>query len=1642
MHGGGDGGITVRELLQSWLPPNTRLVDALEGVRSLIGMKELQGMLAFVPLHAEVLKRDGAGVGAAYLAGEKFLKALASEYAFLLFPKGDSSKLTNVARVLLSSDTLDPELVKFLGTTLAARKVLLPFLALLVWARGIPAASSLLLPVLRSVMCTEEYAVSLPAVLSSFYPGESFARLSHEQQIELVVNGLERRGVRVSREAEVSNPNEGVEVRYTVRVKRGEGAESCQKGVTLAKFYGIVMDEGKNVLRGKLRKKMLNAQLTLRPADMKVWMRKIHRLLRFHPPYRDTLPQDFLENVNHCEGWMPLSEMHRILEAYSVEACKPMPSLEMLQKLLENHEHFERYEVDVCRVDGGAFEGQLCARARYAHRGFASISTRIFEKFVTVTEPNACPTYAWVPLNEKKQLDPGLRKGLYILHQDIQFVSLFSLESLEKFSLYQLQTPREEQYDEKLGVSRPLHFLELCLRAAVRDAKMRVLQASPRGEAAAHWYLFSTRKEDPAKEHLQIPRYYFTGRVATLCRGEAEQEDGTATTAEEEYPTGMVFSWCWFLKNTNHDGFSVEEVNRIFGSDRTDVSNDESGEGAAAEEEEEEEPVLSNSPTVMPSLDIKGAQVTVLNFVRSPELIVTRVSFPKHPPDGGFFWGRRKNIALFKKWVVDLGLRCSSLPSADDTQEELYQISRRGLWDQNFIDSIVKELELEDIPDRKVLLQALTRECENKEMNYEVLEFVGDAVMDFLVAFDSFLLGEPWNTHVIAELCSNELLAHLIPVSLSKALSQVYVDLHTKVKADMVEAILGAVYRSHMGLDRVRQQLRHFFSCIPAALAEGPRGLSPQNLLEQAAAACPYLRSDTELLEERHKYACSTLIDERSAAVFVTSATSSLGGHHMSHYASIPFKRIQDKAYATHFTTGKVYSYRRISSIDVPALFNRILDAFANSATAFANEIITKETHLTIDVDGLNVTSCGISKMIWEWFCSTFASHSAMLLLDCSGMSVVSKKMKHSCHIHFPQAVTSLQRLLQLITDLRKHIVRRLSHATRLGDVLGFCGTKGSEEPTALIGKIVFAMRCDPHKKDICEDPVLDCLDLRGMLCLGETCAAMRRHVYSYLTSVARRPSKKSHFVRLVPNSRCFGESSLASDHDVLMKVHWASEDAADVIGEFIWCPASRLVELSEESLGVVESVGHVVDGKKMRPKEFFIEQVTLLQKNSFFAPAFWDRVIDTSLVKSRKLRMYLNDKYDTVYGKEYRPLFLDTVFCSQGTIGAVRPDNSASGSVMRSPTGASNDEEMDQYPVEIAHASLLRLTSIRCPEYRDVQGLSRHAWWDGCNDDDNFGNFDGIEAIDDRLKSFEDYQACDGVPGADWALWIHAVFGILASDAKNLLGNETTKTAALQPAYWKFVEGTRQAHFLVAGEVMLAVGPCESLQQALEQKHGMETMTRCLVPNITIKEAPIDPRWLTAYAKDVFPLFLVLRKKPVVSAAAHTEQVGPGINTASLITATGTSINGGLTEMERPATASPNGGLPNRLRSSPERMVRLLLDNMDGSDRFIDQVYAAIVSAFRGPYRPSLFVTSEKKLFLFLSKHFPCVVSPQYFTACAVTGVRRCAQHVFAYIFVIDYTVNPYRNESLVAAMWEGLAVRNGRVYASSEAIRQCLLL
>ncbi|KEG12841.1 putative RNase III domain protein [Trypanosoma grayi] len=1675
------GIVTVAEALVAWLGSGTPLCNALQDVEKRIGTEELQHLLQYNVPHASTLLVKGKCVSATSLAGEKFTKALASEFACLNFPAADTAKVTNVTRVLSGTETLCPVLKDYYGFAISRRDVFMPFLALVVYASGIKVASCLLLPVFQSILRDNEYAISLPSILSAFFPGLAHGVLSHKQQIMKLLGALEKRGVHVRKEVE-GHRTDGTCELYTVRVFYEDAEQSCETGRRLTDFYAIVTEQGRKFQSNrKSEKRKERSSPTSSPKHMKMWMYEVHRLLRFQSPYKDLMGGD-LERVVQSNGWMPLSEIQRLLGSRTEATRRVSPKEEDLQHLFEQHDGFQRFQVGVCDVKGSSFEGQLCARALYAHRCGHSISESIFRDFAHVTDPSTCPPLAWVPV-EKPRKDK-ITTEPFKLYEDVLFVYAFPQESFDEFLRYREDVPPEEQYDEKLSKKAAQFFLEFCLRAAVRDEQMRVVQMPQRADAAVHWAIFPSRKESADSDGIEIPRYFFTGHVRILG-GTADDIRATETGGQS---SDLSFGKISALAGIDPDGFSAEEVERIFGTDRTAGGITGSGNGGMKDNGErccmggkssavkELDLISRDGRRTTAALNMDDAKVRVLEMCADPEKFIALVSFPKWDANGGPLLNRRTDIANFKKWVSSLGLLCRR--AEDDDTEGVYEIRRRALLDIAFVRKIAEELELKDFPDLRVLQQALTRECESPNANYEMMEFIGDAIMDFLVSFDSFLLGEPWNLDVVQLVCRNEVLSHLIPDELSRRLSHCYTGMDLKVKADMMEAILGAVYKRHMGLDRVRQLLRHFFKRIPCVRAR-ESDAATAGMLARAEDACPYLRHDGDSLEEKFRYDCVALIDHESAMRYALVKGRPFEGGHHSHYALTPFNRIQEKACATHFTTGPVFSYRLIPCIDTPELFNRILTLFDSGSIAFVNEIVTEDTHLAIDFDGADVRSFGVLALIWQWFQKRFVSSSSMLLMDCTGLSVVTKKLKWSHHIHFPQAVICLRKLQSDMEDLRKDIVQHLGRGSLLGEVVGFKTEEAQTGPITVIGRVVLSTR---YMMSVLSEagirPMRRCwafMNLRDLCQLGQACRKLRYSVFSHLCAVAQLSGVLASICGVHKKYDFKAKSDSAEyAHYVLIRVLFASSAAQGVVGELLLAPANEVSVVSEGATYVLSDVvrkpqeekngdnGVKLENEKMMTAKEFSNYVTLQREGGLFSTAYWNRVVDAGLATSRKLRMYLNDKCDMKYFQEYRPLFLDALYNVGGERRTVRPDRAViqQRSVVNKTAAAAlnvrsegdpkqqNDEET--YPLELAHASVLRLASLRSPTYRDVNGLLRSAWTEGCNADATFADFTHIEAVDDRLPSFEAYQRCrDPQRESEWTLWANGVCGMLCGDAVTEKDSDTAKTTALQPTYWTHDSSQQQAKLWIAGEVVLIVGPSKSLYEALTLQRGMETMARLLLPSILVKDSKFVEGWLTAYSPRVFPLFLPFLKKARPPSKKHNERVVPsgdcgirmsGGSSSSTAIIMNSQLSNGTTPHPKdvPALFNCSQTAPQRGPRKKEK-VCLLSYAMTGDPLVGEHIYPAIRSALRGQCRPFLIVTANTNAFSWLSVRFPCVVSPEYFKPSTSKGLRYAFCPVFCCIFVIDDTIEPY-SKDVVGAIWKRVTEGHGRLFAATAALQNCL--
>ncbi|KAG8340656.1 hypothetical protein TRVL_08517 [Trypanosoma vivax] len=1060
--------VCIKDVLANWLKSETTISEILNDMKTLIGEENFEKFITHPAPHLDADNRRCMEM--AKKVGEKLLKVLASEFAYLNFPDGDTNKLTNVVRVLISSDTFEPILKSHFFTNLSERDSYTAVLALVLYACGMGVAQQLVLPVFEQTWDIQSYSVHLPSLVAALCPGESTSNLKHEEKIEKICNVLEERGITIKRKTE-RQERPGSTGTFTVSVFHDGELKHHHECECLGDYFSIVMEEAKKILAADKKKVQNSPQVVLAPSDLRMWMHNVHAILRLHEPYRDHIGENMLDSIIQSNGWIPLSFVNEMLAIASKKKMHALPQRhEWLVQLLNKHDNFGRFQVGVCSMEDSRFKGEECARSFYGHDVSQNLAASIFREFKTVEgQGDVCHVFGWVNVH-KQQLEAMKRQEPLKLYNKMQCLYVFSGNTVNEFQEYRVRTPVPEQYDEKLGRRSDLIFLEFCLRAAVRDEKIDVFEV-PRKAGGCHWVLFSKYTIEDGIETC-IPSYYFTGKVRILkfagcttpqtdetegkvfTEVEVQDEKWSDLTRNPSAPLELTLQWLVDIPHT----YSPEELSRIFGTDRPDAEAHDNVDITGDEEKLRQ--TLHPSERVA-FLDTSEYKQKVLKFCSNADESLILLHIPKHNENGFSFCNRSKSIAEFKRWVCDHGLKCQKIRSTDESGVvETYEIRKCGIWNERIVDVVAKELGLSDMRQSDLLRQAMTRECDNKDANYEILEFIGDAVMDFLVVFDSFILGSPWNVNVVSAVCQNRILAHLLPTGLAERLDYLYRDVNMKVKADIVEGIIGAVYRSGVGLDRVRSLLCRFFASLPQRVSGcGNEYLSPK-LLEEAIKICPYLQTNSDTLHERHKYNCKFFINDDAAARYKKMSSTPFKCKTTSHYASTPFNRIQQKLHATHFTTGVQYSYRRIASIDTPAIFNRILSAFAANSMAFVNEVFTDNTHVVIDFDGASIKAHGALGLFSRWFRERFSSKSAMFVLTSSGKSIVTKNDKLSYHIHFPQAVVSLEELKSMMDDLTNHIVKHLGLESFAGNIVGYqvpCGNQVVEEanrPT-ICGRVV-----------------------------------------------------------------------------------------------------------------------------------------------------------------------------------------------------------------------------------------------------------------------------------------------------------------------------------------------------------------------------------------------------------------------------------------------------------------------------------------------------------------------------------------------------------------------------------------------------------
>lgn len=900
---------------------------------------------------------------------------------------------------------------------------------------------------------------------------------------------------------------------------------------------------------------------------------------------------------------------------------------------------------------------------------------------------------------------------------------------------------------------------------------------------------------------------------------------------------------------------------------------------------------------------------------------------------------------------------------------EVIEFRKRITWSMRDLEHTLNELQLtaRDVP-YVTLITALTCECEDRSANYELLEFIGDAVMDFLVVADACLLsnavyqqqrrrravadgatsGEaaeltlpPWTPessrlplprhcwvsamqplsavmtdNVTSILCRNNVIAQLLPPTVARHFSEErYPKLAAKVRADVFEALIGAAYRSGVGLDRVRLLLRRLFSFLPAAARTAAPSCAAD--LEAALQTCPYLIEEAALGVERLlSYRTNELLEMApglSAVGGDATAPTARGGRLVekedgvnTHLVSSGLPRIQAKNYATMFTTGSAYAYRRLFSFDTVRVHNRVLHLFSEHSIGFLNEIFTNTIHLVLDIDKVSLMSWGLLHILWAWYADRYRCPAGAFALDCSGWTMSSKgpKWKDSCHIHFPQVTVSVDTWDWLVADICDAVVTALTEKeTRLQNVFNVHAADYCvwlRRSTLLQTVKASGGGARPHMWSYC--------DAASLFQLARTCRAVRLSVLEHIAYLTHTLAGMAEFA------------------DV--------DSATDVfVGD------------AKEELVVVE---HRLSHHRLILPQHWIEPCRMHPPCPVFPPKeTWDSVIDQGLAKSRKLRLYLNDKCDTIYGVEKRPLVLDALLLppppsahdrdpvkfdlyrpqrfdrppvettdvfflhrsrqdevrlearhaiyqmrnarlsserhrsAEDQPGAVLSSTAAAAAAAAPPQmiqpmtwdmNEFGDDCQEGWVVECAHRSILTLSSLRNSEYRGTDARTYTPWVDcaplnasstadisnGKNDNDSTPLLLSQKGHCDLLPSFNDVYEhrvtlSEQPEGSQWELWLN--FFKMRTRDYVMREDKTPTIRVWSPAWWAYDPVLLTATFYIATEPVLRLARMDSLSQALSPPAqpgggaGLERVAQLFMPHLSTRgRAPVKVKGSSVY--------------------------------------------------------------------------------------------------------------------------------------------------------------------------------------------------
>lgn len=619
-------------------------------------------------------------------------------------------------------------------------------------------------------------------------------------------------------------------------------------------------------------------------------------------------------------------------------------------------------------------------------------------------------------------------------------------------------------------------------------------------------------------------------------------------------------------------------------------------------------------------------------FIRNRSERSTTITVPK---GSRIMVNRDRKFRQFKTKLLTCGLLYTEEKT---TTANVLTISKPATVPPDTCHMLANSLHFPDDFDISILKRATTSSNKATE-NYEELEFIGDAVLGYMVAIEKFVqvaddssLRCTDDLDVVGVVCSNDVLMELLP----KALLEIYQDRKDKVKADIVEAIIGAAFEGQCTFETIRGIIHSLYQALPGA------ELSPT--MEKAWRLNPY-QQPNQLDSSTFRFEAVNVL-RLSQRRSVLPSSSSTGAGKNAHGAMIGFGRIDLKTRATHFTSAEdLYCYRRIYDEEFPLLRNRILlGAELGGDITYVNEVITDIARFVIDFDGESVFSYNFLRYLSEWAAKeakTAPQAGRFIVASCSN------EAKESYHIHFPDFAVNMKNPMGDEKACHTHSPDdsegrvTSTYTGYVEDLINFVTRQRANFQQRLRSSMEKAREvCTLEvitgaisESDGTFHPMLKFCDYDSLCSLAEAEPLLRSSIAS---SVKGLPVRGAAKLFMVPDENIY---------------------LGAVRNGFT---TYAVIEV-REVLGKPQPAGRWLIGADLLKdlSSFLFQNVTVanaVSKSSTVLPAFKLTALDCGLTESRKLRMMLCDKFKEK-GPADRPVFptlLHTVSASDGLSGGV----------------------------------------------------------------------------------------------------------------------------------------------------------------------------------------------------------------------------------------------------------------------------------------------------------------------------------------------------------------------------------------------------